>query len=162
MATWLFLVVCLSGSRMRCSGCCGWQPCQGVAEIHTTAGVAPSPLSFLFPSFSLYYHPLSSSISLFSLLPLTLCPAESSTLPLPVRRAFIVNAWFCRPNLPGKSCWGLLGVGGWRELKYTVTLVSQSGLRAEASRKSFTCQLSVRRQPVPPRHCPCHRGVTRL
>lgn len=36
------------------------------------------------------------------------------------------------------------------------------GPGAEASGRRHTCQLSVRRQHVPPRHCPYYRGVTRL
>ena len=41
-------------------------------------------------------------------------------------------------------------------------LVSWLGPGAKASRRSHARQLSVRRQPVPPRRCPCHRRVTGL
>lgn len=166
MTPWLFLYACLGlgwgvhNAGPSCSA--GSLALTGTRDSHHRGDGTFS--SFLFPYFSMYSCPLSFSISLLSLLPLTHCAPEwSPLLPLPLKTVFIINACWGRPNLPVKACWGLLDVGGWRELKYcSSSCLLVRSERAVASRKSFTCQLSVRRQPIPPRRCPCHRGVTRL
>lgn len=159
MTTWLFLYACLG---------LGW----GVhnagpsysAGSHALTGTGDSDhswdgtfSSFLFPYFSMYSCPLSFSSSLLSLLPLTHCASEHSTLlSLPLRTAFIIMG---QAQPPGRS---LLASPRCRWLERVKTRSSSCLLvrseRGDASRKSLTCQLSVRRQPSPPRCCPCHRG----
>lgn len=162
MTTWLFLYACLG---------LGW----GIHNAGPSCSAGSQALKGTGDSPQLGWHLLVLSLSLF----MYSCPlflhfsslsAPSHTLytwmfhsPFACKNSLYCKCLFGQAQPPGKS---LLGSPRCRWLE-RVKIRSSSCLlvrseRAEASRKSFTCQLSVRRQPSPPRRCPCHRGVTRL
>lgn len=145
-----------------------------VAILLQVPGTVHLKISASMNSLGRYFSPFL--FLLFSCLPsfLFLClPSDTSylkcsALSLNWRMALITNACSDRPSLPERK--SAVALAAWQvaigaaqgHSASAAALVSWLGPRDKASRRSHTCQLSIRRQSVPPRYCPCHRRVTRL